>query len=159
MASERYSARIGALTAVAEEVPYADLLRNIVRFTLEAAAARSADDARWEQEELRRKGLSTLELSIGGKALWKDAQIFDAEFSAACNVGAAAEFTAENQLDREILARLDRDLRQLWRQAGYDAPCLIHNMKRLFTELEVDMGESAAGARAAFIDEITRAIS
>lgn len=159
MASDRYSARVGPSIVVADDVPYAALLRRIVRFTLEAAVARSADEARWEQDELRKRGLTVLELTHGDKAVWRDATVYDTELVAARNAGAAAEFTSGNRLDQEILARLDRDLRRLWRQAGYDAPCLIHNMKRLFAELEADLGESASGARTAFMDEIVRAIS
>ena len=159
MGSERFTARIGPSIVVAEDVSYATLLRKIVLFTLDAAVARSSDSSAWEQEELRRKGLAALELSRGGKAIWTDSEIFEAEFSAAGIDGATAEFLADNQLDRRILGRLDRDLRQVWRQAGYEAPCLIHDMKRLFSELEADIGESAAGARGAFVDEIVRATS
>jgi hypothetical protein len=158
MTSEHYSAYIGTSVAIAEDVPYAILLRDIVRFTAEAAAARCADDARWEQEELRKKGLSALELYRDGKAVWEERRNFDSELAEARVTGCGADFVAANQLDAALLAHLDRDLRKLWRQAGYDAHALIHNMKRLFSELEADIGASSARARRAFVDEIAKAV-
>jgi hypothetical protein len=156
MASERFTARIEPSIILATDVSYATLLDTIVLFTLDAAVARSSDDARWEQETLRKKGLSALELSRNGRAIWNDAQIFESELKAECD---AAEFLAGNQLDPEVFRRLDRDLRRLWRRAGYEAPSLAHDMKTLFIELEADIRESAAGARSAFVDEIVRATS
>jgi hypothetical protein len=157
MAADRYTARIGSSLALAEDVPYRVLLRRIVRFTAEAAAARCADDARWEQEELRKRGLSALALSREGKALWSDPGLFESELDEARREGALAAFTALNELDSEARGRLDRDLRHLWREAGYDVPSLIHTMKKLFVELEADINDTTAGARAGFVDEITRA--
>ncbi|MBV8530084.1 MAG: hypothetical protein JO104_02105 [Candidatus Eremiobacteraeota bacterium] len=79
----------GPSIIVAEDVPYSALLQRIVLFTLEAAVARSSDDACWEQEEFRRKGLSVVELSRSGKATWENSAIFEAKFAAARNHGVA----------------------------------------------------------------------
>lgn len=157
MAPKRYSAYIGASAAVAEDVLYATLLSRLVRFTAEAAAARSVDEARWEQEELRRHGLSALAVCRNSKAVWKRRDIFDSELAQAQETLSGAEFAAANELDTELLKRLDRDLRKLWRVAGYETRSLTHNMKGLFTELESDIAQAADRARSAFVDGIMRA--
>jgi hypothetical protein len=158
MGADRYTAYVGSSLLLAEDVPYAVLLRRIVRFTAEAAVARCADDPRWEHEELRRRGLSVLALSCAGKALWSDPVIFESELNEARREGALTTFTAQNELDATMHERLDRDLRRLWREAGYDVPSLIHTMKELFVQLEADVNDTTAGARARFVDEIVPAI-
>jgi hypothetical protein len=158
MTSERYSAYIGTSVAIAEDVPYETLVRDIIRFTAEAAAARFADDASWEHEELRKRGLAVIEVCRNGKAVWKERENFDTELAEARRTGCDAHFIAKNQLDTDLLLHLDRDLRKLWRKAGYDSHVLIHNMKWLFSELEADLGASAARARSTFVDEIAEAV-
>ena len=158
MASDRYGARIAGSVAIAWDVPYDALLKNVVRFTVEAAAARSADEPRWEHEELRQRGLDALEITRNGKALWCDEEDFRLELEEARREGAGSEFETRNELDEAFCEHLDRDLIRLWQKAGYATPSLLHCMRRLFVELQDDIADSTVGARKAFVEEIVCAV-
>jgi hypothetical protein len=157
---DEYTARLdGSASAakdgnIAEGVNYNALLKNIVEYTLRAATARVADRSTWEQEELRRKGLSGIHIFRNGQAIWTDAALFEKELDEAQREGIEADFKEQNELDLEVRRNLDRDLRQWWRRAGYESGSLVGNMRRLFTELERDASERAAEAWDGFIGEI-----
>jgi hypothetical protein len=157
VASDRYTIRVAGCVVV-QNALYALLLKNLVRFTVEAAVAHSADESSWDQDQLRRRGLDALEVARDGKALWSDGVSFNAELAQARQRREATEFTARNELDPEFCARLDGDLRRLLRQAGYDVPSLMHTMKPFFAEIDTDLRASASGARKAFIEEIVNAM-
>ena len=154
MASVRYTTRIGASVSIAEDVPYESLTTAILEFTIRAAAARSADESEWEHEELRRRGLRSLQVFRNGKALWTDGESFQAELAEATRERIADRFNASNELDPAFFERLDGDLRSHWRLAGYNSSSLLESMKTLFAELESDANDRAANAREALIEEI-----
>ncbi len=157
---DEYTARLdGTASAakdsnIAEGVSYNALLRNIVEYTLRAATARVADRSTWEQEELKRKGLSAIHIFRNGRAIWTDPALFEKELGEARREGIDAEFSKKNELDLAICRNLDRDLQEWWRRAGYESGCLLRNMRRLFTELERDASERVAEAWDGFIGEI-----
>jgi hypothetical protein len=157
---DKYTARLDGPasvtkdTNIAEGVSYNALLRNIVECTLRAATARVADRATWEQEELRRNGLSAIHIFRNGRAVWTNPALFEKELGEAQREGIDAEFSKKNELDLEICGNLDRDLRAWWCRAGYESGSLERDMKRLFTELERDAGERAADAWECFIGEV-----
>ena len=150
----RYTTRIGESVSIAEDVPYESLTTAILEFTIRAAAARSADESEWEHEELRRRGLGSLQVFRNGKALWTDGESFQAELAEAARERVVDRFNAGNELDPEFFEKLDRDLRDRWRLAGYDISSLLENMKALFAEVESDANDRAANAREALIEEI-----
>jgi hypothetical protein len=151
-----YSARISPSATVAEGVSYDVLVDRIREYTLHAAFARVADRHDWEQEELRRNGLRALELFHDGSAVWHDAAAFDATRADESRSGGLAAFDERNELDPELEIRLDRDLRERWRIAGYLVASLTGDMKRLFEELETDARDCAEGARAELLAELLR---
>ena len=150
----RYTTRIGESVSIAEDVPYESLTAAILEFTIRAAAARSADESEWEHEELRRRGLGSLQVFRDGKALWTDGESFQAELAEATRERVADRFNASNELDPAFFEKLDQDLRDRWRLAGYDIASLLENMKALFAEVESDAHDRAANAREALIEEI-----
>jgi len=149
-----YSVRVGESHYFAEGVPYGDLLKEIMEFTIRAAVARSIDESDWEQDELRRNGLAALEIFRDGKAVWSEPQDFDAERIEACREHAESRFDELNAVDPTLYQDLDRDLRDFWRKAGYQAPCLRNEMKKLFIELEHDIADRAARARESLVGEV-----
>jgi hypothetical protein len=149
-----YTACIGDSFTIVENASYESLVRAILTLTLRAATARSADESEWEHEELRRRGLGSVQVFRDHKALWTDRQSFQAELDEAEREHVADRFKAINELDPAFFEELDRDLRVLWRLAGYDAGSLSENMKSLFVELESDANDCAAKAREALIEEI-----
>jgi len=152
-----YSVRIGESHCIAEGVPYDALLDRIVEFTIRAAVARSADESEWEHEELRRKGLTALQLFRNRRAVWDDRAIFEAELAEARRENVGERFEAANELDPTLCADLDRDLRARWRRAGYEVPCLQHEMKVLFSELERDAADRATRAREGLLGDVLKA--
>jgi hypothetical protein len=153
MNSARYTARIGN-SVIAEDASYESLLAGIQAFAVRAAIARSTDESEWEHEELRRRGIGGLEIFRNEKALWIDRECFEAELEEAKREQVEERFSATNELDPAFLEKLDRDLREQWRLAGYEVHSLSENMKALFVELESDAKERAAGAREALLEEI-----
>jgi hypothetical protein len=155
MKAELYSARIGDSRAIAEETTYEELVQRIMEFTVRAALARSIDESEWEHEELRRKGLRVLAILRDGRAVWADADTFNAELREARRLR-DARFERCNELDASLYDRLDGDLRALWRCAGYESPTLLHDMKKLFSELEGEAADRAAQAREGLLSEIAK---
>jgi hypothetical protein len=158
MERDRYTARIAGSLAIAEDAPYPVLLANIIRSTLEAAIACAADRDEWEHRELRRKGLSALEIARNGKAIWQDRGDFEAELAEAQREGVQAAFEDANELHPGFLELLDADLRERWKRAGYDTPSLVTNMRALFSELEADAHERETHALMGFLGEVVDAI-
>ena len=157
MAVERYTAQISGF-AIAQDAPYALLLENLARFMVQAAVAHSADESRWDQEDLRLHGLYGLEVFRNGKALWHDRETFDIESAQAHDQRAAAEFAQRNELDTALWERLDHDLRRLLQQAGYDVPSLARTMKPFFAQINDDLEASASDERRTLIEEIVSAM-
>jgi hypothetical protein len=149
----RYTATIVDTYCVADKVSYVELLRAIVEFTLRAAAARSIEESDWAHEELRRSGLASLQIFRDDKAIWTDTVAFSEELAARPG-GAVDMFAEHNEIDPDFYALLERDLQALWRSSGYDAPTLLNDMKRLFTELEREMETTARYAREGFVRDI-----
>jgi hypothetical protein len=156
MESALYSANIGESYPLAEKTTYDALLQRIMEFTIRAALARSVDESDWEHEELRRKGLSALQLFRNGKAVWADRDTFEEE-RAEAQRERDARFERINELDPGLYDRLDHDLRARWQRAGYDVPSLMHDMKKLFLELERDAADRAAGAREGLLNDLLNA--
>lgn len=139
----RYSARIGP-ALITPNVPYDDLVGKVLEFLLRAAIAEATDQFDWEHEELRRGGLSAIEFFREGKALWWDRESFEAEQAD----------PAGNELDAAFFDRLDQDLRDRLRRAGYDVPPLIACTKALYVEIAAEVADRYAGAREALVLEI-----
>lgn len=154
----RYSARIGEAHFIGVDMPYRGLLLGLMAFTVRAAVARSADESDWEHEQLRRSGLSALELSRGDKALWDDTQIFAEELAEARREGVGPQFQAQNELDPPFFERLDRDLRSRWGRLGYETPSLRVDMKPLFVELERDVADRITLVRGRMLAEFLQAL-
>ncbi len=138
---------------IAEGVPYNELLRRIMEFTIRGALARSTDDSEWEHEELRRKGLGSLRLFHNNRAVWLSSQTF-AEERAEARRERDGRFDKRNELDPGLYERLDRDLRRGWQKAGYRVESQMHDMKKIFVELEREASERAAGAREGLLAEV-----
>jgi hypothetical protein len=152
--AQPYTARIGLGATIAENVSYDDLILRVLEFMLRAAIARANDNIRWEDEELRREGLRRIEFACDGKALWWDRQTFSAERAEACREGVGERFDAENACRSVFLKKLDADLRGRLAEAGYSSPCLITNMKALFSELAVDARQQATEAQELLVQSI-----
>jgi hypothetical protein len=150
----RYSTRIGESYCLSEDVSYEVLLQRIMEFTVRAAVARSIDESEWEHEELRRKGLSALQIVRNGKAVWLDQETFEGELAEARREHIESGFKEANELDPSLYQELDNDLRARWRSAGYETPSLITDMKKLFAELQRDAAHRIAGAMEDLIREI-----
>lgn len=146
---------IGESRMIAQRVPYDELLRRIMEFTIRGALARSIDESEWEHEELRRKGLSSLQVFHNERAVWVCAKTF-AEEHAEAERERDARFDERNELDPTLYERLDRDLRARWQSAGYKASSLIENMKEIFVELERDASERATVAREGLLAEVLK---
>jgi hypothetical protein len=153
-APARYTARMEESVNIAEDVAYERLSTGILEFTVRAAIARSEDDSEWEHEELRRRGLSGIQIFRNGKAIWTDRDTFETELAEARRSKCEGRFDERNELDPTFLEELDRNLRQRWRLAGYDVASLLGSMKALFSELESDARDRIADARQALTDEI-----
>jgi hypothetical protein len=152
-APARYTARMESVTIV-EDVAYERLLAGILDFTVRAAIARSKDESEWEHEELRRRGLSGIQIFRNGKAIWTDRDIYNEELAEATRSKCEGRFDEGNELDPTFLEELDGNLRKRWRLAGYEVPSLVGSMKALFSELESDARDRSADARQALTDEI-----
>jgi hypothetical protein len=142
-----FSARISPSACIAESVDYDTLLEEIAEYTLRAAFAHAVDQHDWNQEELRRKGLRALELFHNGRAVWRDRVAFQESLAEVTRSEDLARFDAANELDPELAERIDRDLMERWRMAGYSVPSLALDMKKLFAELEADAADCAREAR------------
>lgn len=153
MNSARYRACIGD-SVIAEDASYESLLAGIQAFSVRAAIARSTDESEWKHEELRRRGIHAIEIFRNEKALWIDRDSFECELEEAKREQVEDRFSAANELDRAFFEKLDRDLRNRWRLAGYEVRSLSEDMKPLFLELEADAKERAAEAREALLEEI-----
>ena len=143
-APARYTARMEESVNIAEDVAYERLSTGILEFTVRAAIARSEDDSEWEHEELRRRGLSGIQIFRNGKAIWTDPDIFETELAEARRSKCESRFDERNELDPTFLEELDRNLRQRWRLAGYEVSSLLGSMKALFSELESDVKDRVA---------------
>lgn len=152
-----YSVRIGESHCVADGIPYDALLDRIVEFTIRAAVARSTDESEWEHEELRRRGLSALQIFRNHRAVWDDRSTFEIELAEARRENIGERFESTNELDPALFTDLDRDLRGLWRRAGYEVPSMRNDMRALFAELERDAADRAAHAREGLLDDVLRA--
>lgn len=148
--ARRYSVRVGEACCIGIEMQYEVLLLRIMEFTMRAAIAKSADDSEWEHEQLRKHGIGALQVFRSGKALWESAPIFNEELAEAQREGIPERFQAENELDTEFFARLDRDLCVRWSHLGYHAESLRGDMKVLFSQLERDASQRADAARSCF---------
>jgi hypothetical protein len=153
-APARYTARMEDSLNIAEDVAYERLSTGIPEFTVRAAIARSEDESEWGHEELRRRGLSGIQIFRNGRAIWTDRDIFEVELAEARRSKCEGRFDERNELDPTFLEDLDRDLRQRWRLAGYEVSSLLGSMKGLFSELESDVKDRIADARQALTDEI-----
>jgi hypothetical protein len=142
-----FSARISPSACIAQSVDYDALLEQIAEYTLHAAFAHAVDQHDWDQEELRRKGLRALELFHNGRAVWRDRVAFEESKAEAIRAGDLRRFEGANELDPELAERIDRDLLERWRLAGYLVPSLALDMKKLFAELEADAADCAREAR------------
>jgi hypothetical protein len=151
-----YSARVSESNFFADRVGYDELVNRIIEFTIRAAVARSADASDWEHEELRRGGLGALQVFRDGKAIWTDATAFEGELTEARRERCECKFKRMNDLDPALYERMDRDLVDRWRRAGYQTPSLTSDMKRLFLELEREAADRAEDARANLVGEILR---
>jgi hypothetical protein len=150
----RYSVRIGESYLLVECVPYDVLLKSIMEFTIRAAVARSIDEGDWEHEQLRRNGLAGLQLFRGGRAVWSDRGTFEEQLAEARSQGDEPRFRESSEADAYLYERLDRDLRDRWRLAGYDIPSLMNDMKTLLTELERDARDRVAEAKDGLVADI-----
>ena len=150
----RYTARMEQSVSIAEDVPYERLCAGILEFTVRAALARFADESEWVHEELRRRGVTGIQIFRNGKAIWTDRAIFEVELAEARRSNFEDRFREANELDAGFLELLDRDLRARWRLAGYEISSLRESMKPLFSQIEADAKDAVAGARQAFAEEI-----
>lgn len=137
---------------------YDALLARVMELTVRAAVARSADESEWEHEQLRRNGLSVLQLSRDDKALWDDSQTFAEELAEARREDDERRFQARNVLDPDFYETFDRDLRARWRRLGYETPSLRKDMKPLFLELERDISDRAIDARERILADYLEAL-
>jgi hypothetical protein len=151
---DRYSAQIGESCCIAQRETYDTLLARIVEFSVRAAVARSVDESEWEHEQLRRRGLSALQIFKNGKAVWEDRAEFDAELAEARRERIDERFQAANEVDAGLYQQIDADLRDRWRRLGYATPTLGHNMKPLFAELARDAADRANHARERLLEEL-----
>jgi hypothetical protein len=149
----RYTARIDGL-CIGEDLAYEELVERTLEFILRAAIAMTGDDFSWEQEELRRGGLREIAFSRNGKALWWDAATFEAEQREAGREHIARRFAGANELDPAFLDRLDRDLTERLRQAGYATPSLVAGMKELFHQLVADANDRSAEAVESIVTDV-----
>jgi hypothetical protein len=151
---DRYSAQIGESCCIAQRETYDTLLTRIVEFSVRAAVARSIDESEWEHEQLRRRGLSALQIIRNGRAVWEDCVAYDAELAEARRERIDERFEASNEVDAGLYKKLDDDLRDRWRRLGYATPTLGHNMKCLFDELVRDATDRAKAAREDLLSEL-----
>ncbi len=155
---DRYSVWVGEACCIGIDIPYETLLIRLMEFTMRAAIAKSADESDWEHELLRKHGVGALHVFRNGKAVWDSVSIFNDELDEARREGAAEPFQAQNELDPEFYARLDRDLRARWGRLGYPAETLRSDMKVLFSELEHDAKQRTADARGCLFADFVRAL-
>ncbi|HEY3675072.1 MAG TPA: hypothetical protein VGK84_03695 [Candidatus Tumulicola sp.] len=132
-------------------------MARIVEFSVRAAMARCVDEIEWEHEQLRRRGLSALEIFRNGKAVWEDRIAYDSELAEARRERIDERFQAANEMDDGLYAKLDTDLCDRWRRLGYATPPLGHDMKRLFDELARDAADRAEHAREHLLEELLSA--
>jgi hypothetical protein len=152
-----YSARVSPSACIAKDVDYDTLLECIAEYTLRAAFARAADQHDCDQESLRLGGLGAIELFHDGRAVWQDRVEFERLLNDAAGDDELGRFERANELNPELLLRLDRDLLERWRVAGYLVPSLALDMKKLFGELEADALDSARAAQHGLLTELLRA--
>lgn len=158
MDSARYSVRVGETCWIGVDMAYRVLLVHLMEFTMRAAIAKSADESEWEHEQLRKHGIGALQVFRSGRAVWDSAPIFNEELDEARREGCAVQFRAQNELDPEFYARLDRDLRARWRRLGYCAESLRGDMKALFSELEHEATRRVVDARNRFFSHFISAL-
>jgi hypothetical protein len=149
-----FSARISQSVCIAESVDYDTMLERIAEYTLRAAFAHGADQHDWDQEELRRKGLRALELFHNDRAVWRDPVAYEQSLAEDTLTGDYPRFERANELDPELTERIDRDLTERWRLAGYLVPSLALDMKKLFSELEADAADCAREAREVLMSNL-----
>jgi hypothetical protein len=149
-----YSAQIGESCCIAQGEKYDMLLTRIVEFSVRAAMARSVDEMEWEQEQLRRRGVSALQIFRNGKAVWEDRPVYDSELAEARREGIDERFQAANEADAGLYQKIDADLCARWRHLGYATSTLGHDMKGLFAELARDAAERAEEARKRLLEEL-----
>ncbi len=149
----RYWVRIGESYSLGEEIDYNALVARILEFTVRAALARSIDEADWEHDVLRRRGLMALQIVRNGRAIWADGTTFEEDLAEARRE-LDSRFEERNELDPTLYDALNRDLRERWRRLGYEIPCLLRDMKKLFRQLETDATERAARTREGFLNEL-----
>jgi hypothetical protein len=154
---DRYSAQISPSAHIAENVSYETLLERILEYTLRSALARANDRHDWEQDQLRCRGLRVIELFHNGRAVWQDRAAFEEFLSDETRTGTIVQFERDNEVNVELLERVERDLRERWRCAGYMVSDLCSDMKKLFAELEADGADRERGATEAFVAEVLRA--
>jgi hypothetical protein len=157
MVRSRYSVRVADSVSIAQDVTYDQLLTNIMAFTARAAIARSVDESSWEHDALCRRGLALFQVMRNGKAVWTDGASFASELAEAQRTGVEAQFEASNELAPDFFRRLDRALRARWRRAGYAAPALLTNMKKLFAELERDFRDRVSETKEGLIQQLLNA--
>jgi hypothetical protein len=154
--TRRYSAGIAGGVMVAQNVTYDELLTRLLDFVLNAPVARAVDDFAWEQEEVLRGGLRSIDFFSGGKSLWWDRDAFDTEKEGMMRNGTGERFLEKNELDARFLRKLDADLREHLKRAGYITPSLITSMKPLYRDISADLSDRSAQARTALVTEILR---
>lgn len=148
-----YSARIWPSARIVADVEYEVLIERIAEFTLRGAFSRITDEQNWEHEELRLKGLAALELFHNARAVWTDPIGFEEALAEAYD----GTFHEANELDVDLLERIDRDLQSRWRRAGYPVLTLATDMKKLFARLETAAGDCSRNARERLLDELLQA--
>jgi hypothetical protein len=152
--TRRYTAKIAGGVTIAENVTYDDLATRVLDFILHAAIALSIDSFEWEHEKLRREGLQGIEFFVGERALWLDRESFDVEKENAKKSGYQTQFLSTNEFVDDFLTNLDSDLRERLARAGYAAPSLISDMKKLYREISDDVKDRSAQAQQALVTEI-----
>lgn len=157
----RFTARIGHGVSIAEDVDYDELVTRVLEFVARAAIAKAIDQHTWEEEEVRRQGLNAIEFVKGGKALWSDRDAFEIERSEAKRERVGERFLATNECGRTFFEKLDADLRERLRFAGYSVVSLRTEMRDLYREIAADASDRSAQAREGLVAEIidTRAQS
>ncbi|HKU82220.1 MAG TPA: hypothetical protein VJP76_08630 [Candidatus Tumulicola sp.] len=149
-----YTAWIGQSACIAENVSYDNLLAKIDEFTVRAAISRTIDRHGWEQDELRRAGLTAFELFHNGKAVWRDPDSYEESLREARRERVAQRFTSSNELNPRLIERLDADLQLRWRMRGFLVSSLCSDMRPLFAELEETVRGSILGTLEGLVDEL-----
>jgi len=153
----RFTARIGHGVSIAEDVSYDELVDCVLEFVVRAAIAKANDYCSWEEEELRRQGLNAIGFVRDGKALWWDRDSFEVEYAEAEREGSAELFASQNEFGGAFFEKMDSDLRERLRRAGYAARPLFTDAKDLYREIAADASDRSAQARESLVAEIVNA--